>query len=841
MAILRFRLTLALALLFLPQLLPAQEASPTETLQGWIAEMEAFYESHPEMKDERGSGWKPFNRAKWFYEPRLEDGRLPDPATRWALSEARIERERSDAYAPLRGWFSAGPTGLSGRILDIAFHPTNPDILYVASASGGLWKSEDGGLSYATTTDQLPVLEVGAVAVLPWNPDIVLLGSGEGNGAGVWGLGMLRSTDAGQTWQETNLDYTVGNGHGFNAIAVNPTTHTILAAARDGLWRSTNDGAFWFRIEDGLWYDVAWKTNDPTQVYAVKGFTYGEDGGVMVSHNDGISFVLAGTGQPAATLIGNSRLGLTASDPDVVYVHYVNRSTSGTLGVYRSEDAGETWTVRNNSLNMCGGQGWYNVTLAVDPDDSDVLIAGGVHLYRSVDGGVNFYECDGEWGLGNETDVHVDHHAAVYQPGFNDVLWVGSDGGVWRSEDDGETWQSRLAGLVTYQFYDIAVAQTDPIFMMGGTQDNGVPGRTGGDTWFGSTLYADGMITNISPTNHNFVWSEWQFGNHVRSTNGGQSWFNIMTGITGNGAWVAPVAQDQSAPYTLFTSTSDGIFKTTSAGNLWNHVDGHVANWIDISPANSDIVWTLGSNLIRRSTDGGASWSPAGSFGFSYQLPSRVYAHPVEENTVFVTFRSYRDDRAHLGMSTDLGATWTDVSGDLPAQPVHCMVVDPLRPSDWFVGTEAGVWHSGDGGASWLPHEEGFPHVVVTDLEINGWGRKLVAGTYGRGAWEINLSEPTALADFPSSPASRNLMLDAPYPNPVGDRTTLRFAARGGRPASLMIYDPSGRLVERVADVRGDGLIRTVDWRSGELASGVYMAVLSAGEERVSRKLIISR
>ena len=828
------------ALVLLSSTAYATTSEASLEVRTWLSEMEAFYEAKPQLKSEPGSGWKPYNRAKWFYEDRLDNGGLPDPARRWEVSEARRERENLRDAEALRGWFSVGPTGMSGRILDIAFHPTDPDILYVASASGGLWKSVDGGLSYATSTDQLPVLEVGAVAVLPWNPDVVLLGSGEGNGAGVWGLGMLRSEDAGETWEQTSLSYEVNHGHGFNAIEVNPTTGTILAAARDGLWRSLDEGQNWFRIAEGPWWDVVWKPGDPNTVYAVKGFYIGE-AGVYVSTNDGLSFALAGTGQPGATVIGNSRLGVTADDPETVYVHFVNRNTSQTLGIYRSADGGASWEARNTTVNMTGGQGWYNVTMAVDPDDSSVLIAGGVRLYRSTDGGVNWVETGGNDTMGTATDVHVDHHAAVYQPGFSDVIWVGTDGGVWRSEDDGLNFEERRAGLVTYQFYDIAVAQTDPIFMMGGTQDNGVPGRTELDSWFSSTLYADGMVTNISPLNHNHVYSEWQFGNHVRSYDGGQGWTTIMNGLTGNGAWVAPTAENQIEPHTLFTATSDGIFKTTTGGSWWYNVAGHGAKWISICPVDGDVVWTVSGNLVKGSQDGGDTWFSANTFGFATFGASKVTAHPSDPATVFVTFYGYSEDHASVAVSHDYGYTWLDATGDLPAHPTHCIAVDPLRPNDWYIGTETGVWYSNNAGANWTPHGDGLPHVQVLDLEINGAGRKLVAGTYGRGAWEINLPEPTSVGDQGWSAASRRLMLDAPYPNPVAGSTTLRFASRAGASTSLSIFDARGRLIERVATVPGDGIIRTVDWRPVDLASGVYMAVLQSGEERVSQKLILSR
>ncbi len=840
----RLAVMLFLLLVFLaPGLFPGKagaEAGDTDSIGDWLDAQAAWFEAHPELKSTPGSGWKPYNRARWFHERNLYEGRIPGPGERWQASRARLEREADLGRSGRSSWFSVGPVELSGRILDIAFDPTNTDIVYAGAASGGLWKSIDAGASWTNSTDHLPVLEVGAVAVLPSDPQIVLLGSGEGNGAGVWGLGMLRSTDGGATWQETSLSYEITDGHGFNAIAVNPITGTILAAARDGLWRSSDDGQNWSLIEDGRWYDVVWRPGDAFRVYAVRGG--GTSGnGVYVSMDDGLSFAFAGIGQGPVSIVGNSRLAVCAAAPDVVYVNFTNRNTSQSLGIYRSLDAGAVWEPRNTSLNMTGGQGWYNVSLAVDPDDPERLIAGGVRLYQSDDGGVTLTETGAGDIMGTETLPHCDHHAAVYAPGSTSEIWVGSDGGIWRSQDDGHNWESRRSGLVTYQFYDIGVAQSDPFFMMGGTQDNGVPGRSGQDSWFRTTLNADGMVTCVSPQNHDHVFSEWQFGNLVRSFNGGVSWTNIMNGITGAGAWVAPLAEDQVNPFTLFTATSDGIFRTTTFGTIWENVSTHTASWIAVSPADPDIIWTIAGSSKKLSTDGGDSWNPANAYGFPAPGASKILPHPTDAQSVFVTFPTYIEGLAHVALSEDLGDTWDNVTGDFPDQPVNAIAVDPLSTSDWYIGTDTGVWHSSNGGVNWFPFGDGFPHVVVTDLEINIAARKLVAGTYGRGAWEIEIGDLTAAEQPGHDLPSTGLMLDPPYPNPGGDPITLRFASRLEAPASLTIYDVSGRRVSPHKAVRGDGIVRSWRWSPAELPAGVYFAVLQAGEARASRKLILSR
>jgi len=199
-----------------------------------------------------------------------------------------------------------------------------------------------------------------------------------------------------------------------------------------------------------------------------------------------------------------------------------------------------------------------------------------------------------------------------------------------------------------------------------------------------------------------------------------------------------------------------------------------------------------------------------------------------------------------VAVTTDLGATWTDVTGDLPPQPVNAIAVDPLKDvgaayHDWYIGTDTGVWLSTDGGASWLPADTSLPNARVADLEIAVHQRKLVAGTYGRGMWEMDLPAPTGVGE-PAVALSRNLMLDPPSPNPVSDRTMLRWAARHEGPVTLEIFDVRGRRVMELEELpRGDGIIRTTPWFPDGRPAGVYFAVVRAGEERLSRKIVVTR
>jgi hypothetical protein len=827
-------LTVALVFPWAPS--SAAELASQSEMAKWLEEKGAYYDAHPELKTTKGSGWKPYNRAKWFYEQRLTDGKEPNPFDRWNVWEQKLEIERQARFTPRASWFSLGPANFSGRILDLEFHPTNPDIIYAGSASGGLWKSTDNGDSWAPLTDDLPSLAIGAVALLPWNTNIILIGTGEAANGDVYGVGILKSTDAGVTWNTTDFERPVYGNHGFHVIEVNPTTHTILAGASDGLWRSTDEGETWTAVkEGGDYYDVKWKPGDAYRVYTVKGDD-SEGNNIKVSTDDGLTWTKAGTGQPVYYQFGKTKLAVTEANPSYIYALIADQP-GNTTGVYRSTDDGATWAERSDSTpNIAGGQGWYNLTLVADPNDAQLIIAGGVRLYRSTNGGTLFSVCDQNgW-------VHVDHHAATYEPGSNSIVWQGCDGGVYRSDSDGTTlsWEDKSPGLVTYQFYDICVAQTSADTVFGGTQDQGTDQYAGTTTWVNS-LGADGMVCNINPTNAYVIYAEIQFGDHRKSQNGGVSWGYINNGITEQGPWVAPTDEDVNTPNHLYTASNSYIYRTTNGGNDWVAVASGSARWISISPLDGNLVWAVQS-LVRYTTDDGGSWNNASAYGFTTGSATKILAHPTDVNSAFVTFSGYGAESAHIALTTDMGATWQNVTGDFPSQPVNAIAVDWSNPTYWYIGTDVGVWLSTNGGTNWIPFEAGLPNAVVSDLEIERTTHKLRAGTYGRGLWEIDISSPLTDVDVTVSPAALNLMLDPPMPNPAGEHAWFRFAAKYEGKVTLSVYDVQGRLVSQLVELpRGDGIIRTAPWVTADVPSGAYFVVLRAGEMQKSQKLIVTK
>ena len=349
------------------------------------------------------------------------------------------------------------------------------------------------------------------------------------------------------------------------------------------------------------------------------------------------------------------------------------------------------------------------------------------------------------------------------------------------------------------------------------------------------------MVCNIDAVTGTVVYAETQFGGHRRNTNSGVGgWSTITSGLTGDSQWVAPRDLDAQNTNHLYTSTDDGIFRSTN-GFSWTNVASHVATWISMSPVDSDVTWTV-AGLPYVTTNDGSTWTQSNAYGFTTGGALKILAHPTVADAAFVCFAGYTNAIAKVALTTDRGGTWTDVSGDFPALPVNGLAVNPSDTTQWFAATDLGVWYTENGGVNWTPFGTGLPNAKIDDVEIQNSLQKLVAGTHGRGAWEIDIPA-SGLVDAPVEVAeARNLMLDAPFPNPVRDRTMLRFAAKSEGPVTLSIYDVQGRLVTPVTELaRGDGFVKTAPWFTNDVPSGVYFAVLKSAEESVSRKVVVAK
>ncbi|MBU1919492.1 hypothetical protein KKG66_01500, partial [bacterium] len=633
---------------------------------------------------------------------------------------------------------------------------TNTNIVYAGSASGGLWKSTDGTLSWFPLTDDLPSLAVGCVAIDPNNHNTLYIGTGEGsfNVDAVYGAGIFKSTDGGTTWNTTGMSWTQSQQRAVNEIVIDPNNSQILYAATNssgnGVYKSTDGGANWTRYHFGDVKDIEMHPNPDSSnvLYCAVGQPWGSSqNGIYKSIDSGVTWTLLSNGMPSATSMGRIELDISPSNPDIIYagVSQTISSGAGLYGIYRSTNGGASWTQQATSPNMYSGQGWYNLVIAVDPLNPNTVYSSGLDLYKSTDGGVNWtrktywsYPTTHSWY------AHADHHALAFKPGNSNHILIGTDGGCFYSENAGDNWEDRNTGLVTFQFYGICNDALQPLVAFGGTQDNGTVKYSASPYW-ASVYGGDGGYCNVDPTNSLIVYCTTQRGYHRRSVNGGISFTTIMNGIGETGAWVTPRVFDPTNPNTLYTGTTK-VYKTTNRGDLWTAISESLystyISTIAVAPSNPNVIYIgyEGGGRVFRTTNGGTTWNAVYS-GLPSRYVTRVAVDPSNADIAWATVSGYSG--GHVWKTTNGGSSWTNQSTGLPDIPVNDIVIDLNNPSIMYVGTDLGVYQSTNGGASWSDFSNGMPNVVVDDLDLHPTTGVLRAGTHGRGMWETSTGTPT--------------------------------------------------------------------------------------------------
>ncbi len=817
--------------------------------------------------------------SEWFWRQRAyPHGDIKLEAVKLVLAEAaakeaeaQLLRAAGDKSSLLtETWEQRGPTNVGARVADLAIHPTNPDIIYAGIATGGVFKSIDGGTSWTPIFDDQAVLTVGAVALDPQNPETVYVGTGEANAISYsfFGVGMFKSTDGGGTWQPSGLDET----RYIARIVVDPTDSDRLYVAATGklfgtgphrgVFRSLDGGGSWDRVfaltDSTACTDVAIDPQNPQTVYAVmwervRGLNYrtsgGPSSGVWRSNDGGDNWEQLTVGLPTGPNVGRMGITVCASQPDVLYVIHAGASASFE-GVYKSIDGGDTWTQTNDGAldSIFSSFGWYFGNIRVDPVDPNSVFALGVPMYRTTNGGSNWYEAG--------SNMHVDHHALAFAPSEPSRVYNGNDGGIYRSNNSGGSW-SKLYDQPTQQFYAIEIDYQNPERLYGGTQDNGTLRTLSGGTDDWERIFGgDGFYTLVDPTNSDVIFVEYQYGNLFKSTNGGYGFDWSMNGIGDDRSnWSTPVVMDPTNPNVMYFGTYR-VYQSTNQGNWWTAVSGDLTG--GDQGANFGTVTTLAvapssPTTVYAGTDDGRVWVDSPQTGdwslISQELPNRwvtrVAVDPTDASIAYVTFSGLRWDEpiSHVYRTPDSGQTWQDISSDLPEGPVGVILVDPDYPAVLYVGSDTGVYVSADTGASWQVLGQGLPRAPVLDLKFHQPTRTLVAGTHGRSMFAIAAPGPVAVGDEPQQLAALTL---ANYPNPFNPLTTITFALPQEAHTRLEIFDVRGERVAVLLDEPRPAGTQQVRWdgrddRGREVPSGLYFARLAAGDLVTSRKLTLAR
>ncbi|MBR9974954.1 MAG: T9SS type A sorting domain-containing protein [Bacteroidetes bacterium] len=703
-------------------------------------------------------------RYRWFREHRVDEhGNVPEGVRENAWRESsRLSVYRPSVALSKEGntkaanWINVGPHNIGGRLTGIAIHPMNPDIVYFTAADGGVWKTVNGtSLSFEAQpiSDDLPTLAMGSIDLDPNNPDIIYVGTGEANGSAdsYPGVGVIRSTDAGATWEVLGGSAMKHIG----SIRVHKTNgNIIIAASRQGLYRSMDSGQTWVRVRTGIAHDlVLHPTIDSVMYAAVQGT------GVLRSSDNGATWedLDMGIGKDS---IGRIAVDLCLTQPGIMYALLVGAKgplQNKTFAVMRSTNAGTTWertTSATNPPSFTSTYGWFNCEIAVHPTEPNRILCGGVGLYLSMNGGQSFQTRGG---------IHVDHHAIEYSPSAPDICYDGNDGGLYISGSGGISFISLNANLPITQFYELGISLLKPDMVMGGTQDNGSNRRPTSDGIWEHETGGDGAYCILDYSDTLIMYAEYQNGSHLRSTDGGKRWTGLNKGLIGSGLWVTPMAIHPTQPEVLFTATTKQLYKTTNRGDLWvafhsNMDSSKSINYIAISPHNPDIMLVGYTNgRVWVTTDAGTRWE-----NVSNGLPARnctdIIFDPVDINTVYASFTGYTKESIYR--STDLGQNWTQISSNLPAIPVNALEINPGKASQLFAGTDFGVYTTLDGGETWDICGDGMPKVVVVDLELHPATGMLYAATHGRSTYALQVTTSVQLLRFSAQREGGSVRLD---------------------------------------------------------------------------------
>ena len=709
----------------------------------------------------REESWQIQQRQRWFAETRgLQQQTDASQLRQNAVQALQLQVERLQFSQMLAGetWEEMGPSSMlmgnwtmgrvSGRNNAIVTHPNDENTLYFGAAAGGVWKTINGGASWTPVFDQVGTLPIGAIHLESSNPNHVWVGTGDRNGggcAGYFGQGVFLSTDGGNSWQVRN-----GSGSSamplsiVNSVAVQPNNSQVVLVGgfgscsstgnlqNAGLYRSADRGGSWALVLNGRVEDMFFVPNSSTVYAAVAG------SGVYRSLDGGANWNSVSSGLNASGT--RLRLAMAPSNSNILY------ALNG-ANLYRTADGGASWQLRNSSA--CEGQCTYNLALAVHPTQPDTILVGSIRYARSTNGGSNLTYLTSSWGSGQK--VHQDTHVLVYSRSNGNRFWVGSDGGIWRTDDGGSNYVNLNANLNVTQFYDIAVHPSNSDTIFGGAQDNSSSRRTTGDIWDLTIVNGDGFMNVVDPSNSNTVlqagYPSGGYPNLYRSLSGGApGTFASLprTGLaSGNFPWVTPLA----AAGTQVFVASDRLYRgTTSASSFsWTSISGALGSAVSViaplqrGAAYPTYVGTSGG-AIYYSADAGAgsvSWSNV-SGNYAGGRVADIAIDASNPQRVFVARAGFGASRLYRSLTG--GGNWTAIGAGLPNVPANAVAIDPFDSNRIFVGTDIGVYESTDGGDSFIAFSAGLPlGVVVNDLEIDNDPYVLVAGTYGRGAWRAQL------------------------------------------------------------------------------------------------------
>lgn len=794
----------------------------------------------------------------FFYQQRTyPDGRVNQKALQ-AAAQAYVQEMALKSST--QNWEAIGPYNIGGRITDLAVRQrTNgTESIFIGAASGGVFRSNDGGANWTPVFDEQPSLAIGSITLSPHNEETVYVGTGEINAGGgsiaYEGTGLYKSTDNGDTWTNIGLP----NSASIGEIAIHPTNPSILFAAcmgtlfeesqTRGIYRSLDGGDTWEQVlyqgpnTGGV--TVIIDPIDPQRIYATLWERYrrpnnrqyfGESSGLFISTDGGDTW--ARNEFTSTTNLSKISITMAPSNPAVMYLSAVSQDLR-LEGVYKSTDRGENWTPLSTEgeLDIVSFEYWFN-EIFVDPLDEHTLHRLGFTASKTTTAGnTNSWEYV-------FPGVHVDQHAYWIDPTNTSRILLGNDGGLFESTDAGTTYDQFLNLPIT-QSYASAVAPNDATRRFSGNQDNGTWGSSpGNENSYSFLTGGDGFRIAVEPGNNPVFYTEFQFGNMYRHQNGTVTYINNLP--VGQYNWNTPIVIDPATPTTIY-SGAQNVIRSTNRGVSWQTIspslignDAEFGNLpfntiyaLAVSPVDNNVIWAgLDNGKVWVTTNGGSNWTDV-SAGFPNRWVTSIAPHPTEAQTAYLTFSGFRWNEAASHVFRYTAGTTDqpfDIGTDLPDVPVNEIIVDSMT-MDLYLATDVGVYRSQNEGMSWEVFGMGLPAIVVSDLTLHEDSRMLFAGTYGRSLYATQLvnEPPSSVRDL------AGLAAVSVYPNPTkGD---FKVAMSLSKPAvlDLRLYSLDGRLVANLGEQTfGAGEQAWAVRLAGKVPTGTYVLNLGGWSTRL--------
>lgn len=795
---------------------------------------------------QKGLGHKQF--ARWMDEKEMRvypSGQLPKASIAWDETVKFKENYPNLNLKSNSNWtqimiqdtlsftaFSGIPG--HGRVTSVEVSPVDTNVIFIGTPSGGLWKTINGGNSWEPLTDDLPAIGVSDIAIDPTNPQVMYIATGDNNFINTYSIGVLKSLDGGDTWNTTGLSSFVSQTINIRRMLIHPTNpNTLWVATTTELLRTDDGGDNWYTVMNGAMRDVELDPNDPMIMYAAT------NGGFYKSIDGGQNFNPSGLLENSGII--RMELAISRTNPNRIYVIAADANTSGLYALYRSDDAGNSFVQTANTTNILGyflsggtgGQAWFDLDIAVDPNDQDIIYTAGIFIWKSTDAGDSFTPKTVWSNPTSNTYVHGDVHRLKF---YGDKLITTCDGGIFTSHNFSHTWKNISGDLTISQIYDFSQSPFDENQMLAGMQDVG-SSFYDGQKWT-TVTWGDGFACFFDDQNPDKMYTSAHQAQLFRTHSGIDNFFGFNPPINESSAFRTVFEQAPSNSNTFFVGYQD-VWRSTNTTSNWTRISNFGNSFpirrIKVGKYNPDILYTTTNFYVYRSFNGGGTWTQV-----NQGLPTGVAAlssleiHPTDSLQAWVGFSGYANGQK-VYHTDDGGFTWTNISSNLPNLPINCILSEGGSMNGVYVGTDVGVYYKDDTMANWQQFMTGLPNVIVNDLLIVEASQKIRAATYGRGVWESNTFTDEILSQLELSSTNESHL--RVYPNPVNDFVNVAFTPPDDfQLKEVQLIDVTGRIIQQFETANASPGLIQLDLSN--IQNGSYQLIIQGKHEILTTKIL---